>query len=172
MLDRYTTGPRKAKYIRWGKLGSDERLPFPDHKALDYLSHASLVDASGDVSGYRLQSRRRVAHRHSKTGPGDHLLIIRVVPDRADLCLRDLEAVRNHGEGARFGYLWVDDLPEPVEGARHAGDVAHPGGQLCDAGRNVGRVEIKEHHLRGVLTEPLRQRNDTLVGHIRDTRDN
>src|SRR5207253_136464 len=110
-------GAAESQVYRWGKLGSDERLLFPDHKALDYLSHASLVDASGDVSGYRLQSRRRVAHRHSKTGPGDHLLIIRVVPDRADLCLRDPKPVRDHGEGARFGYLWVDDLHEPVEGA-------------------------------------------------------
>src|SRR5438105_4423067 len=98
MLDRYTTGPRKGKYIRWWRLGSNERLLFPDHKALDYLSYASLVDASGDVSGYRLQSRRRVAHRHSKTGPCDHLLIIRVVADRADLCLRDPKPVRDHGE--------------------------------------------------------------------------
>src|SRR2546422_1857557 len=103
MLDRYTTGPRKPSIYKvdYG-LGADQRVLFAHYEALDHLGNARLADAAGHVFGHLPERRRRVTHGDPEPGPSDHVLIVEVVADRADIGLRNTQAVGDHRECLRL----------------------------------------------------------------------
>src|SRR3984893_19052942 len=115
MLDRYTTGPRKPKYIEGsaGLIAAAGHL-FPDHKALDDLGYAGLVDRPRDVLGKRLESRGSVNHGHAEAGPANHVLIVGVVADGTHIRLRDPEPVSHHRKGTGRGAIRLDAFNEPI----------------------------------------------------------
>src|SRR6266571_8920201 len=103
MLDRYTTGPRKPSIYKvdYG-LGADQSVLLTYYKALDHLGDTSFADAAGHVFGHLLERLRRVAHCHPEPSPADHVFIVQVVADGADVALRNAQAVGHHRQRLRF----------------------------------------------------------------------
>src|SRR2546426_2953727 len=103
MLDRYTTGPRKPSIYKVDNaLGADQRVLFAYYEALDHLGDTSLADAAGHVFGQLLECLRGVAHGHPEPSPADHVLIVQVVADGANIGLRNTQAVGHHRQSLRL----------------------------------------------------------------------
>src|SRR5206468_6021691 len=103
MLDRYTTGPRKPSIYKVDNgLGADQRVLLADYEALDHLGDTRLADAAGYVFGQLLERLRRVAHGYPESSPANHILIVEVVADGADVGLPNSEPFGHHRQRPRL----------------------------------------------------------------------